>query len=327
MNIIQMLVPDQYVFPNSWGATRRWLIIHKTAGFQTAQEVAAYFQAGAPQPDGSLAETSVHYVIGQDGLIVQCVSEHDGAGGNGVLEPGHDPWWSGNPNLVTFSIEHVDPASDNSTPLTPAQQAASFQLIHDICTRWDIPMRPADHNGGITGHFSIDPQSRAHCPGNYPWAELWAYLKGMEHMPVPQGWSDNGTKLVSPNGHYAVKGFRDHILNAPTWDSADQPIEEEQQVSQVEVHANSGPGSRQLTVGKLLIYTTTKGVKESAAGQEIAALYNLALAQKQQIAGLKAQIASLKTSPAGVDQTALNAAQSQIIDLQHKIVSAQEALK
>src|SRR3981081_2748272 len=122
---LSMLVPDAYVFLGSEGHTRRWLIVHKTAGFHTAQDVAAYFQAGAPQPDGSLAETSVHYIVGQAGVIVQCVREVDGAGGNGILEAGHDSWWSAtlNPNLITFSIEHVDPSPDNSTPLTPAQKA------------------------------------------------------------------------------------------------------------------------------------------------------------------------------------------------------------
>ena len=179
MNIKQMLVPDAFVFPQSWGNTRHWLILHKTAGFHTAEDVAAYFQSGS---DGR--EVSSHYVVGLDGTIVQCVRETDGAGANGVLESGHDPWWSPdlNPNLVTFSIEHVDPSSDNSTPMPEAQKAASFQLIHDICQRWQIPMKSADGTGGITGHFSIDPQSRARCPGNYAWDELWAYLKGQEEM-------------------------------------------------------------------------------------------------------------------------------------------------
>ena len=315
MNIIEMIVPDAYVFPGFWGNTPKWLILHKTAGFQTAQQVAEYFQSGS-----NGLEVSAHYVVGQDGTVVQCVSESDGAGANGVLEAGHDSWWFGNPNLVTYSIEHVDPSSDNSTPLTAAQQTASFELIHAICTRHNIPMRAADANGGITGHYSIDPLSRARCPGNYPWNALWTFLKGEQHMPVPTGWSDNGTKLVSPNGHFFIKGFRDYVMNDEQWNAADQPLEEEQEVQQVELHANSGPGSRQLTVGKLLIWTTAKGVKESAAGEEIAACYNL-------IANLKQQIAALKALPPALNQDQLNQAHAQIIDLQHKIASAEEALK
>lgn len=283
LNVSKMLVPDAYVFPDFWGNVPRWLVLHKTAGFHSAEEVAAYFQSGS---DGK--EVSVHYVIGQDGKIVRCVSETDGAGGNGILEAGHDPWWPENPNLVTFSIEHVDPAPDNSTPLTDLQKQVSFNLIADICTRRNIPMRPADENGGITGHFSIDPKSRHDCPGNYPWDELWAYLKGHTHMPVPAGWHDNGTRLVAPNGHFLVKGFRDHVLNAD-WDTNDQPLEEEQEVNQVQLQiADAGSGSRQLTYGHLLAWTEAHGVHEVPTGKEIAVCYNL-------IANLKTQVNNLQT--------------------------------
>src|SRR5450631_1229903 len=302
---LTMLVPDAYVFPGSWGATRRWLILHKTAGFQTAQEVAAYFQAGS---DGN--DVSVHYVVGLDGTVVQCVREADGAGGNGVLEAGHDAWWSGNPNLVTFSIEHVDPDINNASPVTPAQQAASFALIRSICTRWAIPMRTADSNGGITGHYSIDPQSRAHCPGNYPWDALWAFLKGAAPMPVPQGWKDNGTTLTAPNKHFLVKGFRDHVLTASAWDASDMPLEEEQSVAEVERHASSGAGTRQLTVGRLLIYTASKGVMESAAGQEIKVCYDEIAAQAKQIATLTAELKAAQTpiAPTAINVTSAIAA-------------------
>lgn len=109
------------------------------------------------------------------------VSEDNGAWGNGGITdaPGrpHDPWWDINPNLVTISIEHVQPDSENATGLTPAQAASSFKLVHDICRRHTIPMRAADASGGITGHFSMDPLNRARCPGNYPWNDLWNALK------------------------------------------------------------------------------------------------------------------------------------------------------
>lgn len=285
---IQMLVPDAYVFPGSWGYTRKWLVLHKTAGFQTAQDVAAYFQNGS-----NGLHVSSHYVIGLDGTVVQCVNEADGAGANGVLESGHDPWWdpSVNPNLVTFSIEHVDPTQDNSTPVPDAQKSASFALVKDICTRWNIPMRDADSAGGITGHFSIDPISRSRCPGNYPWDELWAYLKGVQHMPVPQGWHDDGTKLTAPNGHFLVKGFRDRVLNATSWDSGDQPLEEEQSVSQIELHNTPTPGTRQILRDQMFVWTPTHGVAASASGMEIKACYD-------KITALQAQIISLQATQA-----------------------------
>jgi hypothetical protein len=222
-----------------------------------------------------------------------------------VLEAGHDAWWTGNPNLVTFSLEHVDPTSDNSTPLTDAQKAASFALIKDICTRWNIPMQPANSNGGITGHYSIDPQSRARCPGNYPWDELWDYLKGATHMPVPTGWKDDGTKLTSPNGHYAVKGFRQHILDAPAWDGSDVFLEDEQAVPQVELHNVNNPGARQLTRNRLLVYTQANGVQESACGLEIAECY-------KQITALKAQLVQLQGTASAQTIATLTAKLAQI---------------
>lgn len=175
---LQMLVPESYVFPGAWGYTRRWLILHRTGGGSTAQGIAEWFISGSGG-----AMVSVHYVIGLDGTVIQTVREADAAGGNGILEPGHDSWWDPtiNPNLLTFSIESVDPTSDNSTVMPQAQKDALFPLVRHLCQRWNIPMRPADANGGITGHYSIAPQSRKNCPGqNFPWNELWAYLQGEE---------------------------------------------------------------------------------------------------------------------------------------------------
>src|SRR6266702_6567630 len=121
---IAMQVPADNVFPGYWGHAPKWLVLHKTAGFHTAQDVAAFFQT---VPD----KRSAHYVVGQDGAIVQCVSEADGAGANCCLEAGHAAFLPTdiNLNLITISIEHVDPTLDNSTALTDAQKAASFTLV------------------------------------------------------------------------------------------------------------------------------------------------------------------------------------------------------
>src|SRR5260221_2337785 len=148
-----------------------WIVLHKTASGGSAQNIATFF---ANDP----AMASTHYVVGQDGTIVQCVLEKDGAAGNCCLETGHAPYLplGVNLNVRTVSIEHVDPATDNSTPLTSAQKAASFRLVHDICQRHNIPMRRGDASGGIIGHMDIAPLSRARCPGNYPWDELFTYL-------------------------------------------------------------------------------------------------------------------------------------------------------
>lgn len=166
--------PNGNFFPDT--GKKSFLILHGTAGGSSAQKIAAYFKG----TEGGSNPVSSHYIVDQAGAVVQCVLEKDGAYAQGVVNNAN---WTGNPNTYCISIEHVKSTSDNSEPLTPAQQAASFALIKDICQRNDIGMHDADYNTGITGHFSIDPVNRARCPGNYPWDELWNYLNG-ENTPM-----------------------------------------------------------------------------------------------------------------------------------------------
>ncbi|GHO44506.1 N-acetylmuramoyl-L-alanine amidase [Ktedonospora formicarum] len=156
-----------YMSRNGWKP--KWIICHGTAGFTTAQQVGNYFAQSSSQ-------VSSHYVVGQDGTVVQCVDEQYAAWANGPITSGADSWWYsvGNPNWATISIEHVKPHTDNSDQLTDAQKAATFKLIKEICVRWNIPFHQANSNGGITGHFSTDPVNRSRCPGPFPWNELFA---------------------------------------------------------------------------------------------------------------------------------------------------------
>lgn len=160
------------------GCQPAWLILHGTAGGSNAVALAQNWFALES------SQVSSHYVIGQDGTIVQTVDEDDWAWANGSLSAGHDGWWDTgiNPNKVTISIEHMKPDTTNAAGLTTSQKDVSFALIKRICERWGIPKRYADGNGGITGHYSIDPINRQDCPGTFPWDELWAYLAGT-HQP------------------------------------------------------------------------------------------------------------------------------------------------
>lgn len=169
-------MPNNNFFPNT--GKKSFVICHGTAGGSSAQGIAAFFKG----TEGTAEPVSSHYIVGQDGTVVQTVDEANGAYGNGVVT---NPNWTGNPNYYTISIEHVKPSTDNSDALTPAQQSASFALIKDICQRNGIGMHDADDTTGITGHFSIDPVNRARCPGTYPWQELWAYLANGGTTPVP----------------------------------------------------------------------------------------------------------------------------------------------
>ncbi len=164
-------VPPSFMFDSNAHAA---IVLHKTGGDATPDAIYRTFLASGK---------SVHYGVGTDGSIWQYVPEALGAGGNCCVEDGYDPFWtqfnpmhvgSGdgtNLNTVTISIEHCDAALDNSTPLTPAQQEASFKLVAYLVQKYHIPLTH------IKGHNSLDPIDKALCPGNYPWQALFAFLQ------------------------------------------------------------------------------------------------------------------------------------------------------
>src|SRR5690348_17254876 len=123
-NLVSQVIENGNAFPGRNGLKPSFIILHGTAGGTSAQAIANYFAS----TQGGANPVSSHYVIGQDGIIIQCVAEVDGAWANGYLSTGHDPWWDPqiNPNNITISIEHCKPSPDNSDALTPAQQEASF---------------------------------------------------------------------------------------------------------------------------------------------------------------------------------------------------------
>jgi len=295
---ILMLVDEQRTFIDANDHT--FLVIHKTASGGSAQNIATFF---ANDPN----RASTHYIVGQDGVIAQAVLEKDGAAGNCCVEDGYasfltqyNPLHVGgggttNLNTMSVSIEHVDPTSDNSTPLTAAQKAASFRLIQHICERHNIPKRRATNDGlgGIIGHMDIDPINRAHCPGNYPWQELWTYLQGgTTTMGVPANWHDDGTTLTAPNGVKVVHGFRDYVLSH-NWDPRNIPVGAEFGTAQLEAsNISLGHGTQQLFEWSMLGYTVQRGVIFEYVGRELA----FARAQVQKyaadIAQLKADLAA-----------------------------------
>jgi N-acetyl-anhydromuramyl-L-alanine amidase AmpD len=211
--------PTTNFWHNRYGYEANYIIVHGTASSSAvkAQDIAAYFRS----TEITSNPVSTHYIVDQTGNIVQCVSESDASWGNGVRNGKFDSWWTVNPNFNTISIEHVNPTLDNSAPLTTAQKQASFQLIKHICQRNKIPMQKADKNGGITGHFSIDPIDRANCPGNYPWNDLFAYLGGTSMIDIGNPVIAQHFVLVGvnrwqckENGFVIANGMLDHYRNA-----------------------------------------------------------------------------------------------------------------
>jgi N-acetyl-anhydromuramyl-L-alanine amidase AmpD len=293
-------IPSPFYWSGRAGHQPQWIIVHGTAGGSSAQGVAEWFQN--PQ-----SQASTHYVIGQDGTVVQCVAEGDSAWGNGIVQDGagcdpayaagipsgdagHGAWWDNgpNPNYLTISIEHVKASIDNSDQLTSAQQEASFALIADLCDRWNIPRRWADAGGGITGHFSIESTDRSECPGPYPWDALFSSLGGDMSL------SYNELKTQ------AVNAENERNLAIQQRDALQQQLAALQaQYNSVRSQAVAAEQER-----------NQLGTSLKADEGQIASLQQQLAAAQQQIATLQAQVAALQENPTPADQaiTALKAA-------------------
>jgi len=170
--------------------THSAIVCHGTGGSptQTADQLGDFFET-------TPAMTSVHYGIDRAGNIDQYVLEKDGAGGNCCLTEGHDSFWDqfggDNLNIHTLSFE-TENDSANSLPLTDPQKQTVFKLIKYWVDKYNIPL------SNIKSHASLDPISRARCPGPaFPWQELFAYLNS--------GQEESMIDLTNPDvAHYFV---------------------------------------------------------------------------------------------------------------------------
>ncbi|MEO1787887.1 MAG: N-acetylmuramoyl-L-alanine amidase [Pseudomonadota bacterium] len=136
------------------------LVLHYT-GMESAEAAIARLKDPA-------ADVSAHYVVREDGVVVQMVSEADRAWHAGVSA------WQGDDDLNSRSIGieivnggHDVPLGDGSLPPFPTVQiAAVVSLCGAILVRHPIPMTR------IVGHSDIAP-ARKRDPGeHFPWAIL-----------------------------------------------------------------------------------------------------------------------------------------------------------
>jgi N-acetyl-anhydromuramyl-L-alanine amidase AmpD len=163
------------------GHTVKAIVLHGTGTPGT-------LQPGIGDVDSTFAQdggVSTHFAVDRNGNIHQYVKTSDVAYGNGIVDSvGPDPsvgwlvdnWHKNvNPNLETISIETKNDSS-NAQPLTEVQYQAVLWLVCQLLTQ--NPQIPLDRHSGILGHYQIQQQGRARCPGpNFPWDRLMADLK------------------------------------------------------------------------------------------------------------------------------------------------------
>lgn len=168
----------------------------------TAVDVAHWF-AGPTAP-----QASAHYCI-DNAAIVGCVREKDVA------------WHAPGANSNGIGLEHAgyanQTAADWADPYSAAMLAISAQLVHDICTRWNIPMRYVDAvalaagQRGITTHLQVTNWQKT--PGghtdpgpNFPMDQYIQMVGGVAAAPPAP--KDNRPVVNAP-----IVG----ILSHPSW--------------------------------------------------------------------------------------------------------------
>ena len=145
------------------------IVIHITDGNANINGPIAWFQ----NPD---AKVSSHYIVGQDGEVVQMVRHNDVA------------YHARGANSHTIGIEHV--ANTRGLNLTEAQYCASAALVRWLADSIGIPI-DRQH---ILGHREATTTTKS-CPGDWD----WDYFMGMvtsatcyprsSHVSTTQSWS------------------------------------------------------------------------------------------------------------------------------------------
>jgi N-acetyl-anhydromuramyl-L-alanine amidase AmpD len=146
-NLVNKVVPATQFWKGREGHKVDKVLIH-VAQSSTLSGVESWF--GTP---GNGCKTSAHYIIGQAGEIVQCVSEADTA-----YHAGDWQW-----NLTSIGIEHV---GWSGKPFTPPQIHASAKLVAKMCRGYGV------HTANILPHAACPHTTHKMCPGDsFPWTE------------------------------------------------------------------------------------------------------------------------------------------------------------
>jgi len=172
------------------------LVLHYT-GMPTAESAIALLC-------NARSEVSAHYVVNEDGSILQLVPESRRAWHAGIS------CWAGETdmNSASIGIEIVHPGHDDPRPYPAAQIEATAALAKDICRRHAIPPER------VLAHSDIAP-GRKRDPGEFfPWDALARHgvgrvveqNQGLGATTVALG--DAGAKVASLQRDLAAYGYR-----------------------------------------------------------------------------------------------------------------------
>lgn len=154
--------------PRRDGMAPDCIILHYT-GMETGQAAEAWLCTAE-------SEVSSHYLVHEDGRIVQMVRESDRAwhAGRGS--------WKGRSDVNSFSvgIEIVNPGPLAGFPDFPDVQIEAVALLcRDICARLSIPPERVLAHSDVAPGRKIDPGER------FPWAHMAQLGVGHHVEPAP----------------------------------------------------------------------------------------------------------------------------------------------
>lgn len=151
-----------------------------------------------------IAQVSAHYLVEEDGAILQLVPESRRAWHAGAS------YWAGETDLNTSSvgIEVAHPGHHDPRLFPPAQIAAVIELSRDICARHAIPPER------VLAHSDIAPRRKIDPGEFFPWETL--ARNGVGHFtpaPTPPGvaqWApgDHDLQIAEFQQQLARFGYR-----------------------------------------------------------------------------------------------------------------------
>jgi N-acetylmuramoyl-L-alanine amidase len=168
----------------------------------------------------SSSEVSAHYLVFEEGHIVQMVEESHRAWHAGAS------FWAGETdiNSCSIGIEIANPGHQFGYPEFPARQVAAVTtLCRSIMSRFTIPPER------VLAHSDVAP-SRKQDPGEkFPWRAL--HDSGVGHWVKPAPISEEGTTLMTGDNGDAVAAMQSslakygyELMTTGVYDSATRDV-------------------------------------------------------------------------------------------------------